>query len=280
MHWAIAGLSFVAIYALQVPFPLIILGAAIWGAALGRGGTRQAPDARIDPAQTFRTVATWLAIWAAPVALAAVLGAGLLIDVALFFSKLAVVTFGGAYAVLAYMAQEVVTAHGWLSADAMMDGLGLAETTPGPLILVTQFVGFQAGHAGGGWGLALLASLMTLHVTFAPCFLWIFAGAPYLEWLSSRPRLTHALTAITAAVVGVILNLSLWFALHVLFGRLVSWQPGPLTVLLPDLRTLDPGAVMLTALSAFLLLRLRWPLGAVLAISALGGLALNAVGLG
>ncbi|TNY46796.1 chromate transporter, partial [Streptococcus pyogenes] len=139
---------------------------------------------------------------------------------ALFFAKLAVVTFGGAYAVLAYMTQEVVQERGWLTPEQMIDALGLAETTPGPLILVTPFVGFLAGFAEGGLGLALIAGLITLWVTFVPCFLWIFTFAPYVEWIATRPRLTGALQGITAAVVGVILNLVLWFALHVLFDSL------------------------------------------------------------
>jgi chromate transport protein ChrA len=151
--------------------------------------------------------------------------------VGLFFAKLAVVTFGGAYAVLAWMVQEVVQDFGWLTTAQMMDALGLAETTPGPLILVTEFVGFLAGAQAGGLGLGLAAALVTLWVTFAPCFLWIFAGAPYVEWIATRPRLQGALDAITAAVVGVIANLSLWFALHVVFGEVTrtgARRPRPL----------------------------------------------------
>jgi hypothetical protein len=142
------------------------------------------------------------------------------------------VTFGGAYAVLAWMVQEVVQDFGWLTTAQMMDALGLAETTPGPLILVTEFVGFLAGAQAGGPGLGLAAALVTLWVTFAPCFLWIFAGAPYVEWIATRPRLQGALDAITAAVVGVIANLSLWFALHVVFGEVTrvgsARRPRPL----------------------------------------------------
>ena len=143
-------------------------------------------------------------------------------DIAIFFSKLAIVTFGGAYSVLAYMAQQAVETYGWLSAGEMLDGLGLAETTPGPLILVTEFVGFLAGYRFGGEPklvFGLLGAAITLWATFAPCFLWIFAGAPYVERLGTNPKLTGALSAVTAAVVGVILNLSLWFALHVFFAK-------------------------------------------------------------
>ena len=146
-----------------------------------------------------------------------------LTDIALFFSKLAVVTFGGAYSVLAYMAQQAVETYGWLSAGEMLDGLGLAETTPGPLILVTEFVGFLAGYPpwrrAARSPSACSAAAVTLWATFAPCFLWIFTGAPYVERLSAIPRLAGALASVTAAVVGVILNLSLWFALHVLFAK-------------------------------------------------------------
>ena len=161
------------------------------------------------------------------------LGDHVLVDVAIFFSKLAVVTFGGAYAVLAYMAQDVVSTYGWLTAGEMMDGLGLAETTPGPLILVTEFVGLMAGFREGGLWLGLAAAFVTLWVTFAPCFLWIFAGAPYIDWISGRPALRGALQAITAAVVGVILNLSMWFALNVLFRDVQPVEYGPIRLWTP-----------------------------------------------
>jgi chromate transporter len=182
--------------------------------------------------------------------------------------------------VLAYMTQAVVTEHGWLTTPEMMDGLGLAETTPGPLILVTQFVGFLAGFREGGPGLALAASLVVLWVTFVPCFLWIFAGAPYIDWISARPRLAAALSAITAAVVGVILNLSLWFAAHVFFGSVGTVAIGPATLLRPDLASLDPTAAALAALAALLLLRLGWNLLPVLGLSALGGLLITSIATG
>jgi len=173
--------------------------------------------------------------------------------------------------VLAYMTQEVVQTQGWLSTAQMMDGLGLAETTPGPLILVTEFVGFLAGVGAGGIGLGIIAAILTVWVTFIPCFLWIFAGAPYIDWISTRPRLTGALTAITAAVVGVILNLSLWFAAHVFFGQVSTQAIGPLQFLTPKITSLDPGAVILAIIAGVLLLRLKWDLLLVLALSAFGG---------
>ena len=187
-------------------------------------------------------------------------------------------TFGGAYAVLAYMAQDVVTGQGWITAGQMMDGLGLAETTPGPLILVTQFVGFLAGYGAGGMGLAWAAAMVTLWATFVPCFVWIFAGAPYIDWIARQPRLKGALAAITAAVVGVILNLSLWFALHVAFATVTREAIGPLTLWVPDRATLDLRVLAISVLAAVMLLRLRLGLGWVLAASALAGWALVALG--
>lgn len=272
-RWAIAGLSFLGIFALSLPFPVIILLAAAWGALTGQGAAESAPP-RVR-ANTPATVATWLLAWWAPMAALWAAGADRLVEIGLFFSKLAVVTFGGAYAVLAYMTQEVVQDRGWLSTAQMMDGLGLAETTPGPLILVTEFVGYLAGHQSGGWTLGLAAALLTLWVTFVPCFLWIFAGAPYIEWISTRPRLTGALTAITAAVVGVILNLSLWFGLHVFFADVRRFETGPLSLLYPAPGSADMAAVALAALAAALLLWRHWPLPGVLCLTALAGAGLS-----
>jgi chromate transporter len=228
--------------------------------------------------QTLRTASLWLAIWILPLALlAAIFGRDhVFTDIAIFFSKLAIVTFGGAYAVLAYMAQQAVDTYGWLSAGEMLDGLGLAETTPGPLILVTEFVGFLAGYRFGGdpkLVFGLLGAAITLWATFAPCFLWIFVGAPYVERLSASSKLAGALSAVTAAVVGVILNLSLWFALHVFFAKVEPEWHGPLRLWLPDFSTLDIKAVVLSALAAFLLLRLKLGIAATLAISAGAALA-------
>ncbi len=186
-------------------------------------------------------------------------------------------TFGGAYAVLAYMTQEIVNTYGWVTTAELMDALGLAETTPGPLILVVEFVGFLAGHAQGGWGLALAGAAMTLWVTFVPCFLWIFAFAPYVEWIATRPRLAGALAGITAAVVGVIANLALWFALHVLFAK-VQTGTGPLALPLPELASFDWRAAVIAALAGILLFRLHMGILGVLALSALSGLLLSYLG--
>ncbi|WP_095590875.1 chromate efflux transporter [Actibacterium ureilyticum] len=271
-RWAIAGLSFVGIFALGVPFPLLIGLAALYGyLTTAPGSTATAPAPAAKP-RLMRTVLIWGALWLAPVAALTILAPGILPQLALFFSKLAVVTFGGAYAVLAYMTQEVVTIRGWLSTPEMMDALGLAETTPGPLILVTEFVGFLAGFKAGGLWLGTLAALVTLWVTFMPCFLWIFAGAPFIDRLATLPRLSGALNCVTAAVVGVILNLSIWFALHVFFTQVTTWRAGPLRLALPDPQTIEPLTLALAAVAAGLLLWRRWPLLPVLALMAVAGL--------
>ncbi|WP_343893588.1 chromate transporter, partial [Craurococcus roseus] len=217
-----------------------------------------------------------LALWLLPV-LALLPVGGVFADVAWFFSKMAVFTFGGAYAVLAYVAQEAVEGYRWLSAEQMLTGLGLAETTPGPLILVLQFVGFLAGHqaAGAGFWGGAAGALLTLWVTFAPCFAWIFLGAPFVERLHDQPRLKGALAGVTAAVVGVIANLALWFGLRVLFGALREVRAGPLAVDVPVASSLDPTAVFLAALAAFCLFRLRLGVVATLAVAAVAGLGVK-----
>lgn len=272
-HWAIAALSFISIFFLGLPFPLIIATAAVIGFVSGRGDTRPAPA--LASGNPLITVLIWLAIWWVPIAGLWASGASFLTQVALFFSKLALVTFGGAYAVLAYMTQATVNDLGWLNTAQMMDGLGLAETTPGPLILVTEFVGFMAGYGIGGMWTGLAAALVALWVTFVPCFLWIFTGARYIDWIGTRPRLKGALTAITAAVVGVILNLSLWFALHVFF---VSGSPldfGLISVFVPVLNSLDWRVVVLTLLAGVLVLRMHMGLMSVLFIMAASGAGLT-----
>lgn len=279
--WIIAALSFVGIFFLALPYPLIVLAAAIWG-YLRASGTIDAsapPPEKLEGslAGTLGTIALWLAIWILPLlALGLILGFDhKLSQLGAFFSKLAVVTFGGAYAVLAYMGQDVVTRVGWLEAGQMMDGLGLAETTPGPLILVTEFVGYVAAWRDGGIVLGLAGAVVSLWATFAPCFLWIFAGAPYVEWINAQPRLRGALTAITAAVVGVILNLGIWFGLHVFFGTVTRNEAGPLTLWTPELATLDWRVVVLAVLSGYLLLWRHWGIPSVLGLAAALALAMR-----
>ncbi len=281
--------SFIAIFFLALPFPLIVFAAGASRLSCARSGEPRsqgaAAPAVITPlSQTLRTIAVWLAIWLTPLlALAAIFGRDhVLTQLGWFFSKLAIVTFGGAYAVLAYMAQDVVVTYGWLEAGQMIDGLGLAETTPGPLILVTEFVGFLAAWRAGGeaaWALGCLGALTALWATFAPCFLWIFAGAPYVEWITAQPRLRAALSAITAAVVGVIFNLALWFALHVFFGKVTLIQFGIFNFWTPDFAALDWRVMLLAAVSGILLLRLHWGIPAVLGVSSALALALRFGGL-
>ena len=280
--WWLAGLAFIALFAFNAPFPLVILCAGLAGLWLARG--EMAPEAaRPAPVKwtsTVKTVVIWLVIWLAPVGLIAyfIYPDHVLVSVGLFFSKLAVVTFGGAYAVLSYMGQQAVGTHGWLTAPEMIDGLGLAETTPGPLILVTEFVGFLAGFRASGLlgsisgGLA--AAAITLWVTFAPCFLWIFAGAPYIERLQQMPRLSSALAGITAAVVGVILNLSVWFGLHVVFAKVSEVRLGILDMTLPDLQTIDWRTIPLVLIAVLALFRFHLGIPWTLAICAGVGMGL------
>ncbi len=282
---ALALAAFLALALLGAPFPVVIAGAAAIGAVVSRVsrdwlGAREAPAAVGGPngrallRTTLGTIALWLAIWAAPMALvAAAIGTGhVLWDVGVFFSKLAVVTFGGAYAVLGYMAQEAVAGLGWLSAGEMADGLGLAETTPGPLIMVTQFVGFLAGFRDAAPLTPLAAGIaaagLTTWVTFAPCFLWIFACAPWMDRLERSPALQGALAAITAAVVGVIANLALWFALHVLFREVRASG-------LPVLASFDWRAGAIAAVALALIFAGRRGIVTTLAICGALGLALG-----
>jgi len=269
-HSATAAFSFIAIFFFALPYPVIVAAAALAGFIGARGGP-SVPSAISAPSlgTTGKRVLIWLFLWWAPLLL---LWAGapdsLLVEIGVFFSKLAVVTFGGAYAVLAYMGQDVVMQHGWLSAGEMMDGLGLAETTPGPLILVTEFVGFLAAYKEGGIWLGVCGAAVSLWVTFAPCFLWIFAGGPYIDLIAGQPRLRGALDSITAAVVGVILNLSLWFALHVFFARVdrLDWNGAQLWV--PDVSSLDWLALGLAVTSGILLFRFHFGVAKTLAVVA------------
>jgi chromate transporter len=226
-----------------------------------------------------------LVLWLAPTAaLLAMFGTGnVFSDIAVFFSQMAVVTFGGAYAVLAYVAQEAVETYGWLRPGEMLDGLGMAETTPGPLIMVTQFVGFMGAFRDPGGLPPLLAGtlggLLTTWVTFTPCFLWIFVGAPHVERLRQNRALSAALAAITAAVVGVILNLALWFALHVLFGEVRTMSGFGLEMDIPVLATLDPAAAALSAAALLLVFGFKAGMVVTLAVSAAAGVALYLAGL-
>lgn len=287
---ALALAAFLGLFLFNLPFPLLLLSAGVigmivaarqpgWLALKGSNGADLAP--RPPLRAMIRTALLWAAIWAAPMVLVLVtLGRGhVLWDIGVFFSQLAVVTFGGAYAVLAYMAQEAVQSYGWMQAGEMADGLGLAETTPGPLILVTQHVGFLAAFRAAEplspMAAGIAGAALTTWVTFAPCFLWIFTFAPWIERLQHATRLKGGLAALSAAVVGVIANLSVWFALHVLFARVGIVELGPIRLSLPDWLSFDWRAGMLSLLAAFILFALKWGVLRMLAILALAGLALG-----
>ena len=275
-HYVISGAAFVGLFFLNLSYPVIVIASGVYGAfflsAYHKGPQILSPEgAQIPQLSAFSfgrfaiTLGVGLCLWLCPLVIVFWgIGAPFLAELGWFFSKLALVTFGGAYAVLAYMAQDVVGAYGWLSPAQVLDGLGLAETTPGPLILVTQFVAFVAGFQQGGYALALMAVSLGLWVTFVPCFLWIFLGAPYVQRLSSQPRLWGALGAVTAAVVGVILNLSVWFALQVSFETVLELRMGLLTFWVPQLASADLRVIVIATLSAILIWRLKLALGWVL----------------
>ena len=283
-----------ALFLLNLPFPLVIGGAALLGLAVAamrphwlalKPAGDSAPLGPRPWKHTLGVVALWGAVWAAPVALVALtLGRDhVLWDVATFFSQLAVVTFGGAYAVLAWVAQEAVGTYGWLQPGEMLDGLGMAETTPGPLIMVLQFVGFMGALREAGWASPYLAGtlggLLTTWVTFAPCFAWIFLGAPFMEGLRRNLALSAALSAVTAAVVGVILNLALWFAIHVVWTEVQRVTAGPVSMELPVLSSVNWVAALLSALALIAVFRLKLGMASVLGGSAALGLMLYVAGI-
>jgi chromate transporter len=303
---AIAAIAFVAIFFFGAPFPAIILAAGIIGfvgarlgrpefAAIEHGGKNTAaidsmlgetmPDhVRPNSSRTLRVAAAWLALWLIPV-FALIIGLGpddAFSQIAIFFSKMAMVTFGGAYAVLAYVAQQAADYYHWVSPPEMLDGLGMAETTPGPLIMVVQFVGFMAAFREASGLSPMLAGtlggLLATWVTFTPCFLWIFVGAPYIEALRGNKALAGALSAITAAVVGVILNLSIWFALHTLFRHTVPVHGVGLAFDAPVLASVDLPALALSVAATIAIFRFNVAMLLVLAASCITGMLLRAAG--
>ena len=261
----IAASAFAAIFFFAVPFPLIIVAAGGVGYLLSRSEPALEMVAIRGPSlwRTARTAAFWLTVWFVPIGLLALLFGSdhIFVSEAIFFSKAAIVTFGGAYAVLAYIAQQAVDVFQWLAPGEMLDGLGMAETTPGPLIQVVQFVGFMGAYRNPGELSPLVAaavgSVVVAWVTFVPCFLFIFVGAPYAEALRGKRGLQGALTAITAAIVGVILNLAVWFSLHTLFGEVTTFEWGPLSVLSPVVGTIDWAALVLAVGAGIAMLRYR-----------------------
>jgi chromate transporter len=293
LAWTVAGLSFLALFLFKLPFPAVVIAAALAGIAFAPAAPLPAAtaphmlQAERTPARpsALAGLAVGLCLWGLPVGTAMLLLSPqhVLVEVAGFFSTMALVSFGGAYALLSYMAQVAVEARGWLTPGEMLDGLGLAETTPGPLILVTQFVGFLGGYrdpaplspALGG----LLAAMMTTWVTFAPSFLFILLGAPFVERIRTVAWLSRALTAVTAAVVGTILNLSAWFALNALFSDVGTLEWGPLSMPLPDIASFDPPVLVLAALAALLLFRLKRGVAEIVVVCGLAGLGLHLAGL-
>lgn len=287
---ALALAAFIALFFFDLPFPLIVLGAGVLGiiAAAVRPDWLALKQTNSEDVlgprpwrDTLGSAALWGAVWAAPLLLVLFLfgSDSVFWDIGVFFSQLAIVTFGGAYAVLAYMAQEAVQGFGWLQPGEMADGLGMAETTPGPLIMVTQFVGFLAAFRDPGSFSPIMAGLigagLTTWVTFAPCFLWIFSFAPWIDRLRNAVKLKGGLAALTAAVVGVIANLAVWFALHVLFVNVGEIQAGPVRLYTPEWITFDWRAGVLAVLAALMIFAMRWGLVRTLAISAIGGLLLG-----
>jgi chromate transporter len=305
VSYALAILGFLALFVFAVPFPIVIVAAGLVGylvairrpdllassghkagkvAVEGRAVIDDEKSAAVEPSwqRALSVIGVWGALWIAPLLpVVAIWGfENTFIEIAGFFSQMALVTFGGAYAVLAYVASEAVGQFGWLQAGEMLDGLALAETTPGPLVLVLSFVGFLAGFRDAG-GLppvlgGILGASLATWVTFIPCFLWIFLGAPYIERLRSNAALAGALAAITAAVVGVIFNLAIWFALHVLFREVGEARWGPVRMPLPDWTSLDLLAVGLTAVAVGSIFVLHWGVVRTLAICAALSTALQA----
>lgn len=280
---AIAAAALLALGLFHIPFPIVIVAAAVFGALALRPAQAAAspvPPAKRSIGSALAAAGTCLAAWLAPPLTAlAVLGPEhVLTRVGLLFSQLAVVTFGGAYAVLAYLQQQAVVVEGWLSPPQMIDGLGLAETTPGPLVLVNQFVGFLAGWQadGGGVWLALLAAGMASWCTFAPSFLWIFAGAPFSEALRANSRASGALAAITAAVLGIVTQLGLWFSLQVLFAKQHAWiAPWGASLQTPDLSSFQLAPAVIALLATIALIRLKWNPLVVVGLGLAAGLLLQ-----
>src|SRR5256714_1638535 len=304
---ALAAIAFIAIFFFGGSFPIIIIGVGLIGYFRGKNGRpefaavphgtgkngaaidsmlgEELPDhVRPSVARALRVSAIWLVLWLVPVsALLIAFGeANVFSQIALFFSKMAMVTFGGAYAVLAYVAQQAVEHYHWLGPREMLDGLGMAETTPGPLIMVLQFVGFMAAYRDPGPLAPMMAGtlggLLATWVTFTPCFLWIFLGAPFIEKKRGNKALNAALSAITAAVVGVILNLSIWFALHTLFRATMPVQAFPLNFDMPVLTSVDLPALVLSIAAATAIFRFNVGMLVVLAASCITGVLLRIAG--
>lgn len=286
LDYMLAAIAFAALFVFNLPFPFVVLGAGVVGYVWHRrqsipAATAPQPAQATQHSPTNTTAATWLIVWMMPFALILAFNGrpGVYWDIVQFFSSMAIVTFGGAYAVLAYVAQQAVETFGWLNPGEMLDGLGLAESTPGPLVLVLTFVGFLAGYRDGMIGdpitSGLIGATLATWVTFAPCFLFVFVGAPHIERLRHNKALSAALAAITAAVVGVILNLAVWFALHVLFANTIDVTFAITVLELPVPTSFDVRAGLLTLIAGLVLFSFKWSVLPTLLVTAFAGLALG-----
>jgi chromate transporter len=291
--WLIAASAFIGIFVFAVPFPIIVLAAAILGYLQQRTGTKTAPisaeasepEPTVRRGYTLRVSLVCLTLWIAPIiGIHALLGAShVFAQESVFFSKMAVVTFGGAYAVLAYVAQEAVSNFGWVTPEDMMEGLALAETTPGPLILVLTFVGFVGAYNAPAPFDPVLAGILgaviTTWVTFVPCFLWILVGAPHIERLRANKGASAALAGVTAAVVGVVMNLAVWFALHALFRSVVVYEGFGMHVSIPELVTIDMRALIIAIATSIALLKFLTPMIPTLLVAGALGVLVTLSGL-
>lgn len=292
-HIGLAIAAFIAIFFLDIPFPLVVIGAGVFGLATtyakgkDAGLSQPAPQSsairRSAVVRSLQVAAICLCLWFAPLIAVGFAPSqdAIYFKVGVFFSKAAVVTFGGAYSVLAYIAQEAVHTYGWLKPGEMVDGLAMAETTPGPLIMVVQFVGFMAAFRNPGalppMLAGTLASLLTTWVTFAPCFLWIFLGAPYIESLRGNTKLNGALSAITAAVVGVVLNLAVWFTLHTLFRQIDEVSVAGIRLFIPQWTTINWAALFLAVAAVVATFRYHVSMFKVLGACALAGIVVQLI---
>ncbi len=282
-HWFIALFAFMSLFFFNLSFPIVVISAALMGITYGKFSKNiqleSLPENLKMPSsvQSLKTFSIWLTVWVTPILLVALIWGdeSSFTQINLFFSKMSLVTFGGAYAALSYVAQQAVDIYGWLQGSEMLDGLALAETTPGPLIQVVQYVGFMGAYRFPGalhpLSAALLGSILTTWMTFAPCFLFIFTLAPYVEFIRGNKFLTFALQSITAAVVGVILNLSLWFTLKALFLKEIKYNAGLLDFSYPDIHSLDFYALAICITSLFMQFKLKANLYTVLGTSVLLG---------
>jgi chromate transporter len=293
LMYFIAISAFVAIFFFDVVFPLIVLSAAIIGMLFGSNSKKQNQTEKVNIEEesawlysekpnfikALKKVAFWGTIWMVPLVIVFVVfgGNSVFFQEGIFFSKAALVTFGGAYSVLAYIAQKAVEDYGWLQPGEMLDGIGMAETTPGPLIQVVQFVGFMGAFRLAGdmnpLAAGVFASVLVTWVTFAPCFMFVFVGAPYIEYLRGNKRLTSALNGVTAAVTGVILNLGIWFSINTLFKTVNETHFGPVKLIVPQLASIDYASLGITALSFFVYFILKWDMLKTILACVVAGIA-------